>query len=314
MAEADAWDAMASIYDAEVHHEPSSAFGREKRAHDAVERLRARIREAQRSRPETTWMERAWGRWANPGGVDHSICPLVRAMAVQVGAMYHVLVESVEHFIMDGAAQQPRSCGSPSRDDGAASDPQTLDGALGYMLEGFRLAAMRNGRSFWRRRHGPAPALVDISTTASDPSLFPQPSRFLSHRPLAAYDALGLGGLSTACPVVQAAVGIFTAVLSLPGLRRAAARPAPRRVTLPLPRGGVEGGGTDPMRDGALGGEAFHRVEYVRDDADSDWMVVWDDHSEVDAERGATMYLSDDEGEVCAVPRSLPLAWDVGCS
>ena len=55
LTEADAWKALASVYDAEMHHEPASAFGREKRAHDAVEALRARIREAQRSRQATTW-------------------------------------------------------------------------------------------------------------------------------------------------------------------------------------------------------------------------------------------------------------------
>lgn len=320
ITEADTWDALSSIYDAEAHHDPASAFGREKRAHDAVEFLRVRALEAQRNREEITWMERAWGRWTDSLDVDHSMCPLIRAMAVQVGAMCHVLVESVEYFTTNGTASWLKSQGGSSRNDTGMSDPalglaqpQTLDGALGYVLEGFRLAAMENGQSYWCRRHGPA--LVDISTTASDISVFPHASRFQSDRPLAAYESLGIGDLTTACPVVQATLGIFTAVLGLPGLRLEAAQSAPRRVTLPfLP--GIDGSGAETMQDGGLGGEAFDLVEDLRADADadSDWMVVWDDHDGVDGKREVTMYLSDNQGEVCAVPRSLPLTWDVGCS
>lgn len=325
ITEADTWDALSSIYDAEAHHEPASAFGREKKAYNAVEVLRVRILEAQRSREETTWMERAWGRWTDSGDVDHNMCPLIRAMAVQVGAMCHVLVESVEYFTTNGTASWLESQGGSSRDDTGMSDPalgrrglaqpQRLDGALGYMLEGFRLAAMQNGQSYWRRRHGPARAMVDISTTASDPSVFPHARRFQHNRPLAAYEALGIGDLTTACPFVQATLGIFTAVLGLPGLRPEAAQSAPRRVTLPFPPG-MDGGGTETTWDGGLGGEAFGLVEDVRADADvdSDWIVVWDDHGGVDGKRGATMYLSGDQGELCAVPRSLPLTRDVDCS
>lgn len=258
-------------------------------------------------------MERAWGRWADSSDVDHTMCPLIRAMAVQVGAMCHVLVESVEYF----AAQRPWDQGRASRNNSSVSWKHrelarrlTLDGALGYMLEGFRMASMQNGRSYWGRCHASAPALVDISTTASDASVFPQANRFQSKRPLVAYDTLGIGDLATTCPVVQATVGVFLAVLRLPGLRHEAAQQALRRANLPFPPG-MDESGTELLRDSGLGGEAFNLVEDVRADADTDWMVVWDDRGRGDGKRGATVYLSDDQGEVCAVPRSLPLTWDV---
>ncbi|KAK8034213.1 heme peroxidase [Apiospora rasikravindrae] len=276
------WQAMKSIHEPACNLDPVYALELNKKAREAMEKLRVHYVKSKKARIQKSLRERLLHNWPDSQDVDHSVCPAIKMVAHQLVSIQQVLVESVEYFLADGRGHlrklQQLSLYMNDGHPNCATNPGVR--VLHYLLEGYRLYLAANGRNFRRKTPRPDPNFTNVSISSRNHNLYPKVSALVLDRDLNSYENIGVGKALLSLLQSQP---ILTLFLELATFSRwevvDSYQGRPRRINIPNHHWGIAAG--DRSADAS---EAdWDLVEAHEHMEDSSWIAVSNEEVSISA-------------------------------